>query len=49
VKVDAPTMPDKDVIFPYRCPVTGKLVKQALRLYEEASGFAANAIPGWRI
>jgi transposase-like protein len=49
VKVDAPTMPDKDIIFRYRCPFTGKLVKQSLRLYHEASGFAANAIPGWHI
>ena len=49
VKVDAPTMPDKDVIFRYRCPFTGKLVKHALRLYDEASAFPANAIPGWRI
>ena len=31
VKVDALTMPEGSVIFRYRCPETGGLVKQALR------------------
>jgi hypothetical protein len=49
VRIESPTMPDKSVIFRYRCPVTGKLVKQALRLYDEAVDYPPDTVPGWRI
>jgi hypothetical protein len=48
VKIESPTMPEPGVIFRYRCPVTGRLVKQPLRLVDETT-FPPDAIPGWRI
>jgi hypothetical protein len=49
VVVEYSTMPDASVIFRYRCPATGGLVKEALRVYEEIFAVPDDAIKGWRI